>query len=211
MLSCFWQSEQGNLDTSCWAALFLRPASAMCWNIFLHFFVLAHISRRFVWGYEQTLETPQVDLKLRWSLIRERRANALNRHKVLPTRGKNGSGGRWCSGAMKNPIHHHNFTDWSINIFGLWVLSALINAKHYRFLAFLMDQQLWWYEQKFPFLWQPLVFLGVCNSSPIYWLSLNISSDSTVNRMKYGNIITVLFARTVGKSSSESSKVNTMI
>lgn len=108
-------------------------------------------------------------------------------------------------------IHHHNFTDWSINIFGLWVLSALINAKHYRFLAFLMGQQLWWYQQKFPFLWQPLVFLGVCNSSPIYWLSLNISFDSTVNRMKYGNIITVLFARTVGKSSSESSKVNTMI
>lgn len=112
------------------------------------FFVLrftAYISRRFVWGYEQTLETPQVDLKLIWSLIRERRANALNRHKVPPTRGKNGSGGRrWCSGAMKNPIHHRNFTDWSINIFGLWVLSALINAKHYRFLAFLMGyQQLW--------------------------------------------------------------------
>lgn len=156
MFSGFWQSERGNLDTSCWAALFLHPASAMCWNISLHFFVLrftAYISRRFVWGYEQTLETPQVDLKLIWSLIRERRANALNRHKVPPTRGKNGSGGRrWCSGAMKNPIHHRNFTDWSINIFGLWVLSALINAKHYRFLAFLMGyQQLWYYQQKLSF------------------------------------------------------------
>lgn len=156
MFSGFWQSERGNLDTSCWAALFLHPASAMCWNISLHFFVLrftAYISRRFVWGYEQTLETPQVDLKLIWSLIRERRANALNRHKVPPTRGKNGSGGRrWCSGAVKNPIHHRNFTDWSINIFGLWVLSALINAKHYRFLAFLMGyQQLWYYQQKLSF------------------------------------------------------------
>lgn len=154
------------------------------------FFVLrftAYISRRFVWGYEQTLETPQVDLKLRWSLISERRANPLNQHKVPPTRGKNGSGGRrWCSGAMKNPRHHHNFTDWSINIFDLWVLSALINAKDYRFLAFLMcfvlrmgsDST----SRSFPFLWQPLVFLVVCNSSPIYWLSLNISPDSTVNR-----------------------------
>lgn len=54
----------------------------------------ACISRRFVWGFEQTLETPQLDLKLSWSLIRDQWANAHNQQKVLPTRGTNGSGGR---------------------------------------------------------------------------------------------------------------------
>lgn len=96
----------------------------------------ACVSRRFVWGFEQTLETPQLDLKLSWSLIRDRWANAHNQQKVPPTRGKNGWGGRrYCLGATKNARYYHNFTDWAINIFGLRILSALIKAKDHKFLA----------------------------------------------------------------------------
>lgn len=98
----------------------------------------ACISRRFVWGFEQTLETPQLDLKLGWSLIRDRWTNAHNQQKVPPTRGKNGWGGRRrCLGATKNARYYHNFTDWSINISGLRILSTLIKAKDHKFLALL--------------------------------------------------------------------------
>lgn len=67
---------------------------AMCWNGLLRssvswFTENAHISRRFVWGFEKTLETHWLDFKLRRIPIRTWRwlkvLNKQNKRKTKPT------------------------------------------------------------------------------------------------------------------------------